>query len=168
MGLGNAIAPIAVRERVPDRPATGTGVYTTGIQIGSTVAAALAVPLAALLGGWRGALIAFSRRRVRRRRRLGRARARRRAPHVRPPRLVPAAPVALAHGLAARRDLRLDGLGVLRPERLASRRLRRAGLERRVGGLLLAVMNLTAIPGVVRRPVAVGPARGPAAWLARP
>ena len=44
MGLGNAIAPIAVKERVVDRPATGTGVYTTGIQIGSTV-----------VGGARGA-----------------------------------------------------------------------------------------------------------------
>ena len=36
MGLGNALAPLVVRETVPDRPATGTGVYTTGIQIGST------------------------------------------------------------------------------------------------------------------------------------
>ena len=60
MGLGNALAPLAVRETVPERPATGTGVYTTGIQMGSTAAAALAVPLAAVLGGWRGALIAFS------------------------------------------------------------------------------------------------------------
>ena len=60
MGLGNGLAPLAVRETVPEKPATGTGVYTTGIQIGSTVAAAIAVPLAALLGGWRGALIAIS------------------------------------------------------------------------------------------------------------
>ena len=60
MGLGNALAPLAVRETVPERPATGTGVYTTGIQIGSTVAAAVAVPLAGILGGWRGALIALS------------------------------------------------------------------------------------------------------------
>jgi CP family cyanate transporter-like MFS transporter len=35
-------------------------VYTTGIQIGSTSAAFLAVPLAGWFGGWRGALIAFS------------------------------------------------------------------------------------------------------------
>jgi CP family cyanate transporter-like MFS transporter len=60
MGVGNSVAPIAVRERVPDAPATGTGVYTTGIQIGSTASAALAVPLAAALGGWRAALVAFS------------------------------------------------------------------------------------------------------------
>ena len=36
MGIGNGLAPLAVRETVPDRPATGTGVYTTGIQIGAT------------------------------------------------------------------------------------------------------------------------------------
>ena len=60
MGIGNATAPLAVRETMPDRPATGTGVYATGIQLGSAIAAAAAVPLAALLGGWRGALIALS------------------------------------------------------------------------------------------------------------
>ena len=60
MGIGNALAPLAVRETVPDRPATGTGVYTTGIQLGATVAAAIAVPLATIFGGWRGALIALS------------------------------------------------------------------------------------------------------------
>jgi CP family cyanate transporter-like MFS transporter len=60
MGLGNSVAPIAVRERVPETPATGTGVYTTGIQIGSTVSAALAVPIAAALGGWQAALVTFS------------------------------------------------------------------------------------------------------------
>jgi MFS transporter, CP family, cyanate transporter len=60
MGLGNALAPISVKEHFEHRPAAGTGVYTTGIQIGSTGAAALAVPLAGWLGGWRGALIAIS------------------------------------------------------------------------------------------------------------
>ena len=30
MGLGNALAPISVKEHFEDRPATGTGVYTTG------------------------------------------------------------------------------------------------------------------------------------------
>ena len=34
--------------RLPRRPATGTGVYATGIQIGSTLAAALAVVMADL------------------------------------------------------------------------------------------------------------------------
>jgi CP family cyanate transporter-like MFS transporter len=60
MGIGNAIAPLAVKERFASRPATGTGVYTTGIQCGSAASAALAVPLAGALGGWRGALIALS------------------------------------------------------------------------------------------------------------
>jgi CP family cyanate transporter-like MFS transporter len=60
MGLGNALAPISVKEHFEKRPAVGTGVYTTGIQIGSTGAAALAVPLAGWLYGWRGALIAIS------------------------------------------------------------------------------------------------------------
>ena len=48
MGIGNAIAPIAVRERLPRRPALGTGAYTTGIQVGSSAAALTAVPLAGL------------------------------------------------------------------------------------------------------------------------
>ena len=60
MGIGNATAPLAVRETVPEQPATGTGVYATGIQLGSTIAAAVVVPLAAVLGGWRGALVALS------------------------------------------------------------------------------------------------------------
>ena len=60
MGFGNAIAPISVKEHFEQRPAFGTGVYTTGIQVGSTSAAALAVPLAGWLYGWRGALIAIS------------------------------------------------------------------------------------------------------------
>ena len=60
MGFGNAIAPISVKEHFERRPAFGTGVYTTGIQVGSTAAAALAVPLAGWLYGWRGALIAIS------------------------------------------------------------------------------------------------------------
>ncbi len=60
MGLGNALAPISVKEHFPERPATGTGVYATGIQIGSTVSAAVAVPIAAWLDGWRGAMIAIS------------------------------------------------------------------------------------------------------------
>lgn len=60
MGVGNAIAPIAVRERIPRRPALGTGSYTTGIQVGSSAAALSAVPLAGVLFGWRGALTTFS------------------------------------------------------------------------------------------------------------
>ena len=60
MGLGNALMPAAVKERFAGRPAFATGLYATGVNLGSGVAAALAVPLGLALGGWRGALIAFS------------------------------------------------------------------------------------------------------------
>jgi CP family cyanate transporter-like MFS transporter len=59
-GLGNALMPVAAKEHFADRPAFATGVYATGINIGSAVAAALAVPLAGLLGGWRASLLVFS------------------------------------------------------------------------------------------------------------
>lgn len=60
MGLAGALAPVAVKERFPDRPAFATGMYTTGIQLGSASAAALAIPLADTFGGWRYALGIFS------------------------------------------------------------------------------------------------------------
>ncbi len=60
IGLAGAILPVAVKERFTDRPAFSTGVYTTGINVGSALASALAVPIAAVAGGWRGALVAFS------------------------------------------------------------------------------------------------------------
>ena len=109
MGLGNALAPISVKEHFEDRPATGTGVYTTGIQIGSTGAAALAVPLAGwLVGGWRGALIAISCVGAALARRLGRPHVGRRAAcGARGDRA--AAPVAEPDRVAPRRHLRADG-----------------------------------------------------------
>jgi CP family cyanate transporter-like MFS transporter len=60
MGLGNALMPTAVKERFASRPAFATGVYATGINIGSGAAAALAVPVAHALGGWRDTLLVFS------------------------------------------------------------------------------------------------------------
>jgi len=60
MGLGNGVAPSVVKEWAPERPASGTGIYTSGIQLGAAAAALLAVPLATALGGWRWALIVFS------------------------------------------------------------------------------------------------------------
>lgn len=64
VGVGVAVAqsvmPLAVRESWPQRPALATGVYTAGINGGGAIAAALAVPLAHMLGGWRGSLAAFS------------------------------------------------------------------------------------------------------------
>jgi CP family cyanate transporter-like MFS transporter len=60
MGLGNALMPAAVKERFAARPGFATGVYATGINLGSAVAAALAVPVAHAFGGWRASLAAFS------------------------------------------------------------------------------------------------------------
>jgi len=56
MGVAGALAPVAVKERLGTRPAAGTGAYTTGIQTGAFVSAAIAVPLADALGGWRWSL----------------------------------------------------------------------------------------------------------------
>lgn len=144
MGLGNAIAPLAVREIVPERAATGTGLYTGGIQLGSTASAALAVPLAGVLGGWRGALICFSliaaavtlawavlTRRV--------------APHTRPAALMPRLPIRspVAWLLVSIFGLMASayyGLNAWLPDAYAER-----GWSDRSAGLLLAGMNLTAI-----------------------
>ena len=60
MGLAGALAPVAVKERFSVRPAGPTGIYTTGVQVGSAVSAAVAVPLAGWYGGWRWSLAVFS------------------------------------------------------------------------------------------------------------
>jgi CP family cyanate transporter-like MFS transporter len=60
MGLAGTLLPIAVKERFAHRPVLATGVYATGLAVGSAIAAATAVPLAHAFGGWRGALVAFS------------------------------------------------------------------------------------------------------------
>jgi len=60
MGLAGALLPVWVKERFADRPVFATGVYTSGISIGSAISAALAVPLAHALGSWRWPLIVFS------------------------------------------------------------------------------------------------------------
>ena len=56
MGLAGALMPVAVKERFAHRPAFASGVYTTGINMGSALSSALAVPIAAAWGGWRAAL----------------------------------------------------------------------------------------------------------------
>ena len=60
MGLGNALLPVSVKERFADRPVFATGVYAAGINVGATLSAALAVPLAHALDSWRGPLLVFS------------------------------------------------------------------------------------------------------------
>ena len=60
MALVGPILPMIVRARLPDHPAAGTGAYVVGLVIGGSVTAALAVPIAAALGGWRGAIVVIS------------------------------------------------------------------------------------------------------------
>jgi CP family cyanate transporter-like MFS transporter len=60
MGIGGAIAPVAIKERYARSPGFATGIYTTGIQVGSAASSAAAIPLAHALGGWRWSLGAFS------------------------------------------------------------------------------------------------------------
>ena len=60
MGLAGALMPVAVKERFAHRPAFASGIYTTGINVGSALSSALAVPIAAAWGGWRAALAVFS------------------------------------------------------------------------------------------------------------
>lgn len=145
MGLGNALAPISVKEHFEHRPAAGTGVYTTGIQIGSTGAAALAVPLAGWLGGWRGALIAISCVALVS---LGAwlVLTWGEAPHTAPAASVPRLPwrsptawlLVAIFGLMASSYY---GLNAWLPDAYTER-----GWSAGSAGLLLAMMNLTAIP----------------------
>jgi CP family cyanate transporter-like MFS transporter len=59
IGVAGAIPSMIVAGRVAMRPALGTGAYASGIVAGSTLAAALAVPLA-IDGQWRVSLLALS------------------------------------------------------------------------------------------------------------
>jgi MFS transporter, CP family, cyanate transporter len=63
VGVGIAVAgtllPVVVKEEYPERPTLGTGVYTTGINVGATIASVAAAPLAVLFG-WRWTLVAYS------------------------------------------------------------------------------------------------------------
>lgn len=60
LGFAQAVMPVAVKERFSNRPAFATGIYVTGINIGSALSSALAVPIADAAGGWRSSLIVFS------------------------------------------------------------------------------------------------------------
>ena len=60
VGSAGAIPAIFVKLRTPAQPVLGTGAYAGGIVAGSTLAAALAVPLAGPDDNWRFALAAIS------------------------------------------------------------------------------------------------------------
>lgn len=59
IGIAGPVPSIVVSQRLPQRPALGTGAYAGGIVLGSTLAAAVAVPLA-VNGGWRASLAIVS------------------------------------------------------------------------------------------------------------
>jgi CP family cyanate transporter-like MFS transporter len=55
MGIVGPVFTQVVRSTLSHRPTLGTGAYAMGYIVGSSAAAAVAVPLAIALGGWRGA-----------------------------------------------------------------------------------------------------------------
>jgi len=60
LGFAQALMPVAVKERFASQPAFATGIYVLGINLGSAISSALAVPIAHAAGGWRWSLAAFS------------------------------------------------------------------------------------------------------------
>jgi MFS transporter, CP family, cyanate transporter len=60
MGFALASLPALVKTWLADRPAFATGVYSTGLNVGSSAAAASAVPLADAGSGWQTPLLVFS------------------------------------------------------------------------------------------------------------
>lgn len=60
MGTCGALLPLYVKERLGAHPLAGTIAYSGGLQLGSAASAALAVPIAFEVGGWRGTLAIFS------------------------------------------------------------------------------------------------------------
>ena len=133
--MGNALMPVAVKERFANNPLRATSVYTVGIQLGAAAAAALAVPLANL-GSGRERLAHPARGLQHRLAGLPRGlaarcsarAAARRAPPAR--RRVAAAAVAQHGRVVALRDLPADHDPVLRPRRVAARRAGGGRLER--------------------------------------
>jgi MFS transporter, CP family, cyanate transporter len=64
VGVGIAVAgtvlPQVVKESYGEHPVRATGSYAAGIQVGSTLSAAVAIPIAVALGGWHASLVVFS------------------------------------------------------------------------------------------------------------
>jgi CP family cyanate transporter-like MFS transporter len=60
MGLAQTLMPIAVKERFAHRPGFATGVYAMGINVGSAISSAAAVPIAHAGNGWRSSILVFS------------------------------------------------------------------------------------------------------------
>ncbi|MEY9870743.1 CP family cyanate transporter-like MFS transporter [Streptacidiphilus sp. MAP12-33] len=60
IALLNVTMPGLVKRDFPERAAAMTGVYTTSMIVGATLAAALSVPLEHAFGGWGGSLASWS------------------------------------------------------------------------------------------------------------
>jgi CP family cyanate transporter-like MFS transporter len=60
IALLNVTMPGLVKRDFPDRAATMTGVYSTAMIVGATLAAALSVPMEHAFGGWRGSMASWS------------------------------------------------------------------------------------------------------------
>jgi CP family cyanate transporter-like MFS transporter len=155
LGIGiaaaGALLPIAVKERFSDRPAFTTGIYAAGINIGSALSSALAVPLARGLGGWRGSLLVFA----------GASAvlapawlllSRREEPHSRPEAKPPRVPwrsgvawrLAFAFGVMG---IAFYGLNAWLPDAYVEH-----GWSESSAGALLGVLNIASIPGTMLIP----------------
>jgi MFS transporter, CP family, cyanate transporter len=60
VAVTNVMLPVAVRRWFPDRLSSVTGIYSMALTLGAAIGAALAVPIGVVLGGWRGAVGAWS------------------------------------------------------------------------------------------------------------
>jgi CP family cyanate transporter-like MFS transporter len=155
IGIGiaaaGALLPIGVKERLADRPAFSTGIYAMGINLGTALASALAVPLARGLGGWRESLLVFSGASAL----LAPAwlmLSRREEPHSRPEAKPPRVPwrsgvawrLALAFGVMG---IAFYGMNAWLPDAYVEH-----GWSESSAGALLGVFNIAALPGTVLIP----------------
>jgi CP family cyanate transporter-like MFS transporter len=145
IGLANVLLPETVKQNYAHRPAFATGVYAMGINLGSTIAAAVAVPIAAAEGGWRVALGTFSAA-------TGLLLvawlflSRGEAPHVRPARGVPKPPVRSPTAWRllftfALLSVTFYGLNAWLPDAYVEH-----GWSESTSGALIAVLNAVSVP----------------------
>ena len=60
IGLAGALLPGAVKAAAPRQAGLATGVYAVGIQLGAALAGIVAVPISIIVGGWRGSVAVMS------------------------------------------------------------------------------------------------------------